>query len=208
MRSNKQSHLYLTSFALLFAMSVVYIPLATVAHAERKIPQVVVQNRAPIDLYEWTLTAGSLPLDAFKKGITASGSLTLHKDHRWAWEAVQYTYSFEYKTALEDQLRAVKLQATPFERIESYVTSNLVFKPLYWKGAWLNSAMTYGEVFFVAGGGYGWLTLTSRPVVDFGMGVKLLHSNQIATRLDVRWLTFFNAQDVQNELWVGLGVSL
>ena len=179
-----------------------------VVYAKGGIPQVVVQNRAPVDTYEWSLSAGSLPLDAFKKGITASGSLTLHKNHRWAWEAIQYTYSFEYTTALEDELKAFKLQATPFERVESYVTSNLVFKPLYWKGAWLNNAMSYGELFFVAGGGYGWLTQTSRPVVDGGLGVRLFHGNGLSTRLDIRWLTFFNADDVQNELWVGLGISL
>ena len=181
---------------------------ATICNAQSQIPQKVVQNRKAIDLYEWTVSAGSLPLDAFKKGITASAGLTLHYNHQWAWEAVQYTYSFEYKTALEDELRRFQLESTPFERVESYVTSNVVFKPLYWKGAWLNSAMSYGEFFVLAGGGYGWLSLTSRPVVDGGMGIKLFHTNGLTTRLDVRWLTFFTAEDFQHELWVGLGVSL
>jgi outer membrane beta-barrel protein len=181
---------------------------ANFCNAQNKIPQRVVQNRQALDSYEWTVSAGSLPLDAFKKGITASGGLTLHYNHQWAWEAVQYTYSFEYKTTLEDELRRFKLESTPFERVESYVTSNVVFKPLYWKGAWLNQSMSYGEFFLLAGGGYGWLSLTSRPVVDGGAGIKLFHTNGIATRLDVRWLTFFNAEDFHHELWVGLGVSL
>jgi outer membrane beta-barrel protein len=149
-----------------------------------------------------------LPLDAFKKGITASGSLTLHYDHLWAWEAAQLTHSFEYKTALEDVLRAQGgLEATPFERVQTYVTSNVVFKPFYWKGAWMNQGLSYGELFFVAGGGYGWLTQSSRPVVDAGTGVRLFQGEWSA-RLDIRWLSFFNADDVQGELWVALGVSL
>ena len=173
-----------------------------------KIPQVVVQNRQAIDPHEWTLSLGTLPLDAFKKGLTVSGSYTQHYDHTWAWEAIQYTYSFPYETDLESQLQAFKLQPTPFERVESFVTSNLVFKPLYWKGSWLNDSMVYGELFFVAGGGYGWMTLTGRAVVDVGTGIKLFHSNQIQSRLDIRWVNFINQEDVHQELWIGLGLSL
>lgn len=199
--------MYLTLCMLVISTFIVG-SFANFCNAQNKIPQRVVQNRQALDTYEWTVSAGSLPLDAFKKGITASGGLTLHYNHQWAWEAVQYTYSFEYKTTLEDELRRFKLESTPFERVESYVTSNVVFKPLYWKGAWLNQSMSYGEFFVLAGGGYGWLSLTTRPVVDGGMGIKLFHKNGIATRLDVRWLTFFNAEDFHHELWVGLGVSL
>ena len=118
------------------------------------------------------------------------------------------THSFEYKTALEDVLRAQGgLEATPFERVQTYVTSNVVFKPFYWKGAWMNQGLSYGELFFVAGGGYGWLTQSSRPVVDAGVGVRLFQGEWSA-RLDVRWLSFFNASDTHGELWVALGVSL
>ena len=173
-----------------------------------EVPKLVVQNRRPVDTYEWTIAAGLLPLDAFKKGITAGGAFTIHYSPLWAWETLSVAYSFEYQTALEDELRAFKLQATPFERVQTFVTSNVVFKPLYWKGAWLNEKMTYGELFFVAGGGYGWLSQTSRPAVDGGLGVKLLHANGLASRLDVRYLSFFNAEDFHNELWVTLGLSL
>ncbi len=181
---------------------------ASISFAEGGVPKQVVQNRRELPTYEWTLAAGLLPLDAFKKGITAGGSLTIHRDHLWAWEAISAAYSFEFKTALEDELRAYKLQATPFERVKVFATSNLVFKPLYWKGAWLNEKMAYGELFFIAGGGYGWLSQTSRPVVNGGLGVKLLHTGGFASRLDVRMMSFFNADDLHNELWVNVGFSL
>jgi hypothetical protein len=192
-------------------LSALWSPLA---FAEGGLKRAAVQNRAPIDPYEWTLSAGLLPLDALKKGVTASGGLTLHYDHLWAWEAAHFTYSFPYSTALEEQLRPFKIEPTPFERVRSYVTSSVVFKPLYWKGAWLNQSLTYGELFFVAGGGYGWLTQTSRPVIDVGTGLKLFRGegreqgDGWSARLDVRWLSFFNASDTHGELWVALGVSL
>ena len=194
-----------SALMLISALSVIMV---SGPQADAEVPKRVVQNRRPVKTYEWTLAAGVLPLDAFKKGITAGGALTIHKDHLWAWEAISAAYSFEYTTALEDELRAFKLKSTPFERVKVFATSNLVFKPLYWKGAWLNQDMAYGELFFVAGGGYGWLSQTSRPAFNGGMGVKLLHKNGLASRLDVRFLSFFNAEDFHNELWVNLGLSL
>ena len=199
------------SLALALALAAVAglgLCTSTRALAEGKLSSAAVQGRPPVDTYEWTLAAGALPLDAFKKGVTASGALTLHYDHQWAWEALNAAYSFEYTTALEDELRAFKLQATPFERVRGFVTSSVVFTPLYWKGAWLNRDLSYGELFFVAGGGYGWLTQTSRPAVSGGVGVRVIHSEAWSSRLDVRWLSFINAEDAQGELWITLGVSL
>lgn len=179
------------------------------AHAQASVPKRVVQNRRTVPTYEWTLAAGVLPLDAFKKGLTAGGSLTIHQNHRWAWEALSLAYSFELETDLEEQLQTFySLQPTPFERVKLFALSNVVFKPLYWKGSWLNQKMAYGELLLVAGGGYGWLSQTSRPAFDAGFAVKLLHENEFATRLDVRMISFFNAEDVHNELWVNLGFSL
>ncbi|MEZ4466641.1 MAG: hypothetical protein R3F43_19885 [bacterium] len=66
---------------------------------------------------------------------------------------MQYTYSYPISTDLEDELRAYDLRPTPFERLESYVASNVVLKPLYFKGAWLNDHLTFGELLFLAGGG-------------------------------------------------------
>lgn len=205
----------ITRFGVALLVASLLIPLGALefsgsvnSEASAEVPKRVVQNRREVSTYEWTIGAGTLPLDAFKKGITAGGALTIHRDHLWAWEAISAAYSFEYKTQLEDKLQAYKLRATPFERVETFVSSNVVFKPLYWKGAWLNERMAYGELLFVAGGGYGWLSQTSRPMVNGGLGVKLLHENGLASRLDVRFMSFFNAESFHNELWVNLGISL
>ena len=72
---------------------------------------------------------------------------TLHFNDLFAWEVAQFFYSFGVDTDLENELLAFDLKPTPFERVEQYVTSNVLFKPLYWKGAWLNDALGYGEFF-------------------------------------------------------------
>ncbi|MCB9548358.1 MAG: outer membrane beta-barrel domain-containing protein [Myxococcales bacterium] len=181
---------------------------AASARAEAPLPARAVQNRAHTQTHEFTVAVGTLPLDAFRKGLTLSGGYTLHFSDRWAWEAVQYTYSYPISTDLEDELRAYDLRPTPFERLESYVATNVVLKPLYFKGAWFNEHLTYGELLLLAGGGYGWLTRTQRPMVDVGVATRVYATDWVSLRLDVRGLSFFNADDLHNELWIGLGASL
>jgi len=182
--------------------------VASVAWAEAPLPGLAVQNRKYAETHEFTLFGGVLPLDAFRKGVTLSGAYTLHFTDLLAWEVLQYTYSFPVSTDLEDELAAFDLRPTPFERLESFASTSFVFKPLYFKGAWLNDALTFGEFLLLAGGGYGWLTRTQRPMVDVGVATRIFASEWVSLRLDVRGMTFFTADDFHNELWIGLGVSL
>ncbi len=182
--------------------------LPSFALADDALPARAVQDRRHTQAHEFTAAVGVLPLDAFEKGLTVSGAYTLHFDDLYAWEVAHFTYSFPLETDLKDDLRAFDLQPTPFERVEYFVTTSFVFKPLYWKGAWLNESLSHGELLLLLGGGYGWLTRTSRPVADVGAAVRLYASEWASLRLDVRWVPFFNLDDLQNELWIGLGVSL
>ena len=169
---------------------------------------VAVQNRQDFERHEFDVAVGVLPLDAFTKGITVSGSYTLHFDDLYAWEMIQGSYSFPVDTHLKADLAALDVQPTPFERVIWYATSNFVWKPIYWKGALLNENVIHGAIFFVAGGGYGTLTRSGRPVVDLGMGFRFYMSRSVSFRLDLRDLAFFTTSDIHNELWIGLGLSL
>ena len=173
----------------------------------------VVQNRRFDPTHEFTAWLGLLPLDAFTKGVTASGSYTLHFTELVAWEVAQFYYSFHVDTDLNDELAAFDLRPTPFEVVNFFLTSNVVWKPIYWKGSWLNDSLIYGELFFLAGGGYGWFTRSSRPAADLGMGFRLFSSELLSFRFDLRYNFFFDEQiletfDVKDELWIGLGTSL
>jgi len=178
------------------------------ANAESALPSLAVQNRKYTNTHEFTASLGTLPLDAFTKGVTGSGAYTLHFNDLFAWEVVQFYYSFPIDTNLASELRSYNLKPTPFERVEQFVTSNFIFKPLYWKGAWLNGALGYGEFFLAAGGGYGWLTRTQRPAIDAGIGFRVYVHDLVSIRFDLRDVAFVSDIDTQNELWLGLGVSL
>ncbi len=195
------------------------LPLTTgEAHAQdddglRPYSSLVVQNRQFIQRHEITGGVGALPLDAFTKGLTVSAGYTLHFSELFAWEIAQFHYSFHVNTRLYSQLQALEITPSPFEVLDYYVTSNAVFKPLYWKGSWLNETIRHGEFFLTAGGAYGWFTRSVRPGVSLGTGVRFFAGDRISFRLDLRYLLFPDDQFLQDfsykdEIAVGLGTSL
>jgi len=118
-----------------------------------------VQNRLYSQTGEFSFFVGMLPLDAFTKGLTLSGAYTQHFSDLIGWEIIHGYYSFHLNTGLWDELEVYELQPTPFEVVENtLLTTNLVIKPLYWKGSWLNRSLMHGEMMLFAGGGYGWFT--------------------------------------------------
>ena len=173
----------------------------------------VVQERQYFQRNELSGTVGLLPLDAFTRAVTVSGAYTLHFSELIGWEVVQFHYSFQFDTRLRGQLEALDIHPSPFEVLDYYLTSNLVFKPLYWKGSWLNDNLVRGEWNFNIGGAYGWYTRSQRPGLSVGTGVRLYFNERISTRLDVRYLVFpddqfFEDLTYKDELSIALGMSL
>jgi len=179
----------------------------------RSYSSMVVQERKFDPTHEFTVTGGVLPLDAFAKGVTVSGSYTLHFTRNYAWEVAQFSHSFQVETDLNDRLRSFDVQPTPFELLENYLSSSFVWKPVYWKGSWLNSSLVHGEFFVTAGGAFGWFTNSNQPGVSAGIGVRLWGSENLSFRLDTRYLGFAEGIgddqfELNNEVWIGLGTSL
>jgi outer membrane beta-barrel protein len=171
---------------------------------------VAVQNRMHTMRNEYVVWVGTLPMDAFTKGLTFTGAYTIHFDDLFAWEVAQFTYSVGIDTRLKGELESLPqpVGPTPFETVEYFATSSFVFKPVYGKVALLNRALVSHEWFLVAGAGVGRLSITTRPVLDAGVGMRVYTGRRVSVRLDVRDYFFFNADDIQNELWVALGLSL
>ncbi len=167
-----------------------------------------VQNRQHTMTHEFSAWIGTLPLDAFKKGLTFTGAYTLHFNDLLAWEIGQFTYSQRIEAELMDELENLNVRATEFEVVEYFITSSLVFKPVYGKMSLLNRTLIYGEVFFLLGGGYGHLTLTDRSVIDVGAGGRVYIGKYVSFRIDIRDYMFVNADDLHNELWIALGICL
>lgn len=177
--------------------------------APRNYAAMAVQNRLYSFTHEFTLSIGVLPIDAFTKGVTASAMYTIHFTDTLAWEVAGFTYSMHANTKLRKDLLAFGIKPTPFEVVDSYVTSNFVFTPVYWKGAWLNGSLLHGEFMLVAGGGYAWLTSSQRPTVDVGAAVRVFVSPHFSLRLDARPTFYIVTEDwgMKEELWIGLGTS-
>lgn len=174
-------------------------------------PSLTVQNRENFGHHEFDVAVGVLPMDAFTKGVTVSGSYTLRFNEVIGWELVQLTHSFPVDSGLADELRAFDLEPQTFEVVETMALSNVVFAPIYWKGSVMNEGLARGEILFVAGGGVGWFTRSTRPAFDVGLALRLYFSALTSIRLDVRYLGFFQDSaagfDVHSEIWIGLGLA-
>ena len=112
---------------LLQAMLGVFLSVAWVSSAfadEAGYSSRVVQNRKHFGTHEFSLAVGTLPLDAFTKGVTLGGSYTIHFSERYAWEVGQFNYSFHVDTDLKDELKAFELKSTPFEVLDYFAMSN------------------------------------------------------------------------------------
>lgn len=204
------------TFALV--LSVVFC-FATPAFAEddseeaRSYSSLVVQNREFNPTHEFYASVGLLPLDAFTKGVTLSGSYTLHLSELIGWEILQFGYSFQYDTDLQSDLEALDVGPTPFEVLDYYASTNLVYKPVYWKGAVLNDSLLRGELYTLIGGAYGWFTRSNRPGVNIGGGMRLFKSELLSFRFDLRYYWFFDETlfeefEFKDELSINFGASL
>jgi len=172
---------------------------------------VVVQKRDNFGHHEFGLSVGFLPMDAFTKGLTLGASYTLRFNEAFGWEVAHVLHSFPLETDLVDELRAFDLEPQAFEVVETAVFSNLVFTPIYWKGAVMNESLVRGEIMFLLGGGVGWFTRSTRGGFDAGMALRLYLSALTSIRLDVRYQGFIedgrDGLDLHNEIWIGLGMA-
>jgi len=195
---------------LLGALVAGFLPLEPVLAQESGARTLAIQNRLHTQRHEFGGGIGLLPLDAFTKGLTVSGAYTLHFNDLLAWEVIQGAYAFGIDTSLKADLESLAqpVGPTPFETVRFFASSNAVFKFGYGKLSILNRALVYHELYALAGGGYGRLTLTHRPAVDLGFGVRIYTPSRLSIRIEARDYLFLNPADVQNELWLTLGIGL
>lgn len=204
----------LLSLALLLPVATV-LPVATAqaqdTDSERYAARAV-QERRYYNQHQITVYGGTLPLDAFEKGITLGGSYTLHFDELIAWEVAHFAYSFPVATDLRAQLENFDIMETPFEVVEWFLTSNLVLTPIYWKASLANDSLLHGEFFFTLGAGLANLTRVQQLVAEAGLGSRFYLSETFSAVIDFRYQAYFSDQTFQNgnlrsEIWIGLGLT-
>ena len=177
---------------------------------------VVIQNRKFKMAHEFTLEGGTLPLDAFFKGVTLSGRYTLHFDDFSAWEIAGGTYSFNLDTGLKDQLiNNFGVQAEALPTLLLVVDSNYIMKPFYGKLALFNRTLLYAELFLAAGATVTyWSDGSFRPGPDFGAGMRFFVTEWFSVRADIRHAVVFNSipivdpnATIDGVLFLGVGAS-
>lgn len=177
---------------------------------------VVIQNRKFKMAHEFTLEGGTLPLDAFVKGVTATGRYTLHFDDFHAWEIAAGTYSLNIDTGLKQQLIdnfGVQPEALP--AVQVVIDSNYVMKPFYGKLALFNRTLLYSELFLLGGATVTyWSDGSFRPGPDIGAGIRFFVAEWFSIRADIRHALIFNGIPFVDEqgtvdgiLYLGLGAS-
>ena len=150
---------------------------------------VVIQNRKFKMAHEFTLEGGTVPLDAFVKGVTLSGRYTLHFDDFSAWEIAAGTFSFNVDAGLKQQLEErFGVQPSSFATLQLTVDSNYVMKPFYGKLALFNRTLIYAELFAVVGvtASY-WSDDSWRPGPDIGVGARFFVNEWFSIRTDLRY---------------------
>ena len=151
-----------------------------------------VQDRTFRMSHELTLSVGVLPLDAFYKGVTAQVGYTYHFTDSFAWTIGRGLYSYNLNTGLKNQLeKQFGVLPTAFPEVQYMLGSDLVWSPIYGKGAWLNATVTHFEAFGVLGlsvlnlvNGVSGASFNFSPAVNVGLGARIFSGKHVSYRLD------------------------
>jgi outer membrane beta-barrel protein len=177
-----------------------------------------IQNRKHALRHELGIAVGTIPVDAYYKGLTGTAQYTFHFSPSWAWEIFNVGYSKNFWTSLRKDLEQNwrnPASPTVIPEIQYFGDSNLVFKPLYGKLAYLNQSLVYGEFYLAAGPAVAWYDTDKDRLsvgVDVGFGFRVHLSRHWSTRFDVRYyrLQTLVAQHSKGDdvLFLQLGIAL
>lgn len=174
----------------------------------------VIQNRKYDLTHEASLLFGGIPVDPYYKGVTATAIYTLHFSDFWAWEVVNGTYSFNFETSLQDEVKRVAFvtgqQVPTFPEINWFASSRLVLKPLYGKQAIFNTEVVHIEGYLALGPAAVGRADGAAPIAfggDFGAGIRFWFFDSVAVRVDLGQLVYLEGTNIEQDLHLHLGFS-
>ncbi len=173
--------------------------------------------------HELRISVGSLPLDAYQKGWSASLGYTRHLNEYLSWEVFQVSGALLTSTDLRDELLLGFAAAEEdFAAPRFLVTTGIELTPFYGKQAVMNGAVGHHALFLgaytgVAFGDRGDFSSTLedvRPLLGLGIGYRVFVSEGFSVRFDARdFLSFRRAIradesfEVENILFLTLSLS-
>lgn len=152
---------------------------------------VAVQQRRYHMEHELSFALGTLPLDAFYKGVTGDIAYTWHFSEKWAWEVVNAGYSQDVDTGLRTTLiNNFGVVPTQFPEVRMMASSGLSWTPIYGKLAIENRSVVHAEVFLSCGGGADWVDIGHAhlvsPLAYGGVGMRVFLAPTWSVRFDAR----------------------
>ena len=158
--------------------------------------------------HEFHVSPGFLPLDAYEKGVTGNASYTYHLSDTWGIEAIHLSYVKNVETRLQYDLeRLFGIQAVQRDSLQYFVSSSLVYKPIYRKMVVFGKYIMHGETFFILGGGAFKFEGATRTAADLGIGFRMFFSQWLSMRFDARNYVWFGG-GTHNVPMLSLGLSV
>jgi outer membrane beta-barrel protein len=169
-----------------------------------------IEKRNTMGSHELFLSLGTLPMDAFSKGMTLYGSYAYNFSQMIGWEIIGGMWSFQLGTGLKQELKdRFDVQPTEVGELTWILNSNFIFRPMYGKFALTNDQLFSAELFFVAGYALGGFTAAFPSGVDVGVGLRLFLGKYFSVRLDIREYLFFPGfASVEDNIYISLGLAL
>ena len=169
-----------------------------------------IEKRNVLGSHELMFSLGTLPMDAFGKGLTLHGSYSYHFSQLIGWEIIGGMWSFNFGTGLKEELKdRFDVQPTEVGELRWVLNSNFIFKPLYGKYSLTNDKLFSGELFFVLGYALGGYTAAIPSGIDVGVGLRMFLGRYFSVRLDIRDYMFLpEFKELDNNLYISLGLSL
>ncbi len=177
------------------------------AHADEDGGRVAIQRRKYQMAHELRLSIGTMPVDPFQKGWSASLAYTVHFDYL-AWEVFQITGALLTSTGLKKGLESTfAIPPDDFAAPRFVATTGIEVTPFYGKQALFNGAILHQSLLIglYAGAIFGARqtiadTLTDvRPAIGLGIGWRFFLNEVLSIRLDVRNFVDFRRAVRANE---------
>lgn len=165
-----------------------------------------VQNRRFKLGNQYSAHLGYLPMDSFTKGVVFGASYTKYFSDFTGWEVINANYVFSMSTDLKSQL-INEFKADPGmipDFPEWYMTSNIVFTPIYNKNLFFNKSVIWGDITFVAGPGIGSFKNDGiKPLINGGAVLRFFLDEQKSFKIDIRENLPFLSTGVEPFLFIG-----
>ena len=169
-----------------------------------------IQARTHRMTHEFSLSMAFLPLDAFYKFFAVSGHYVVHFTDMWAWEAIHFSFSkyLDVDTGLKSYLSDEwDASATDTPKIDYFIDTNLMLKPLYGKMTLFDSLVIYMETYFILGIGAQKFQTAWFPAGDVGVGIRIFLTDALSLRFEVREYVYLEEGGVGSTLYFGTGFS-